>query len=318
MSQLSLTTSHNSSLAGQLITMTVISSQLGDLSVDLYDCTTLLTTSQLSNSTASFNVADLAVGWHTLTAQALNHVSNQVKICVTKATPKIDIKISHNPSLYGQSVNVTVSVISPYSLIPSGNVHLSNGSLKLDSKMIDIKGCATLSVNTLEVGTLLLKISYSGDALHLSCNTVCQQTVNLGLSQISLQWNENYQLTAVVSPRIPFGPSTTGLASGTIMHNQQSYPLDQHSQVYLPYDGLSPISLSYSGDHHFKPCVLTQPPIKIPSELISLMDDNQFIYHQPIKCQFKISSSQPITGCVSLFCGQTFVTNLITGSTRCY
>jgi hypothetical protein len=168
-----LASSLNPASFGQLVifTATVISKGSGTPtgSATFSDGSTVLGTVPLSGGTAQFSTATLAVGLHSInaaysgdanfaasTSAPLNQVVNQ-------ATSTTTLVSSVNPSMVGQCVTFTATVVPQYSGTPTGTVTFKNGT-KTMGKVRLRGGQAKFNKVFNSAGTKSITAVYSGDA----------------------------------------------------------------------------------------------------------------------------------------------------------
>jgi predicted extracellular nuclease len=86
---------------------------------------------------------------------------------------------SSNPSQYGQSVQITATVTSAGTNVPTGNVTFKDGATVISSSTLNGSGQVSFSTTSLSVGSHSITASYPGDGYSLpSTSTVLTQVVN--------------------------------------------------------------------------------------------------------------------------------------------
>jgi hypothetical protein len=132
--------------------------------------TTLAATSLNSSGKATYSTNTLGVGSHRISAVYLGNstfASNTTaryqsvaKAGTTTNTPSS----STNPSIFGQLVTVTATVVvkSPGSGLPTGTVTFKDGSATLGTSPLDGTGRATFSTIALSVGNHTITAIYNG------------------------------------------------------------------------------------------------------------------------------------------------------------
>lgn len=175
---------------------------------------------------ATFSTGSLSGGNHTVTvaysgdSNHLAAVSLPLLQTVDKAEVEVALGSSVNPSLVGQSLNLTatVSVVSPGAGTPTGTLEFRDGLTVLASGIsVDGQGQAQITTSTLAEGDRALTVSYSGDASFEAGEASFNQTVNRRVSGISLGssanpsgFGQNVTFTATVT-------DTSGdIATGTV------------------------------------------------------------------------------------------------------
>jgi hypothetical protein len=68
-----------------------------------------------------------------------------------------------NPSTFGQSIDLDVTVTGP-GAVPTGTVVVTDGATSLGTLTLDASGTAHLTTSTLTVGSHNLTFTYSGDS----------------------------------------------------------------------------------------------------------------------------------------------------------
>ena len=190
--------------------------------VTFLDGATTLGTGTLNGAgVATFGTSTLSVGSHTITASYagdanfLASVSSPLTQTVNKATTASTVVSSVNPSVFGQTVIFTATVVSTAPPIapagtvtksvktalsrtrvvkgkgspssvgvlavpgPTGTVTFFDGATNIGTGTLNASGQATLSTGALAVGTHTITVSYGGDANYLtSTSAAITQTVN--------------------------------------------------------------------------------------------------------------------------------------------
>jgi len=172
----------------------------------------------LSGGSAAYSTAILAVGSHSITAvyagdASYNGSTSPVLVqTVNKCNTTTTLVSSPNPSIFGQSVNLTATV-SPAAA--TGTVTFKEGTTNLGTATLS-GGTARLSTTTLAVGSHSITTVYVGDT---NCNGSTSaglvQTVNKGNTTTTLASSLNpstfgqpVNLTARVSPAAATGTVT--------------------------------------------------------------------------------------------------------------
>jgi hypothetical protein len=116
----------------------------------------------------------LAVGTHSLTVQYSGDssftalTSGAISHVVTKASSSsvvtTAVTSSLNPSVYGDSVILSIHVSSSVGVQPTGTVSVVDGTTTLGTPTLDGSGNATVTVPALTAGAHTIVVTYSGDA----------------------------------------------------------------------------------------------------------------------------------------------------------
>ncbi len=210
--------------------------------VTFLDGSTSIGTGTLSGGVATLTIGSLSVGSHSITASYggdtndVTSSSTALSRSVNKDTTQTTITSTANPSVFGQSVTFTATVIAkaPGVNTPTGVVIFRDGSTPVGSSTLDASGHATLTLSTLSVGTHHLTAGYAGDAQDIaSSSTTFNQVVNQDSTTTTLVSAPNPSLygqsvtytatVAAVSPGVgtPTGTVTfmdgaTALGRGTL------------------------------------------------------------------------------------------------------
>ena len=191
--------------------------------VSFYDGSTLLGAAPLSTQgTASISPQTLALGMHTLYAvysgDADHAASTSASVPeVVVRSSSISITSSANPSVSGQSVTFSALVIG--SPTPTGSVAFQDHGTLLASVPLNNAGFASLSTASLDVGSHVISVTYSGDSNFAAADALLNQTVLSASTQTFLEVSSNpasygqpLTLSASVSSN---GSAATGAVSFT-------------------------------------------------------------------------------------------------------
>lgn len=130
-SNLVLASSLNPSIYGQSVTFTASVPSSKTAIVNFIDGTTIIGSSFISGTSATFATSSLAVGSHNITATLNADTSNVVIQVVNKATPTVTVTTS-GPSTFGQSVTITSSV----PVGPTGTITITSGGVTLEAERL--------------------------------------------------------------------------------------------------------------------------------------------------------------------------------------
>jgi hypothetical protein len=152
---------------GQVVTMLAqVFPSTATGTVTFSDGTAPLATVALSAGAATFNIASLAIGSHSLSvtyngdALDLSSSSPSYNLTVPEGTPKITLTGFPNPSIYGQMVTLTATMASS---VATGTITFKDGSTTLGTSTLT-GGTAIFSIATLAAGQHSLTAIYSGDS----------------------------------------------------------------------------------------------------------------------------------------------------------
>jgi sugar lactone lactonase YvrE len=173
-----LISSANPLAVGQSITFTATVTISGgggltpDGSVTFSDGSTILASASLNASgVATYTSATLTNGMHTITAtyngdsanQISGSVSNVLKQDVLEASLVV-LTSTPNPSNYGNTVIVTITVNSSGAASPTGSVIILDGGKQIGiANLVGSTGSGTFSTSSLAVGSHTITAAYQGD-----------------------------------------------------------------------------------------------------------------------------------------------------------
>lgn len=158
-------------------------------SITFDDGTSSVGSASLSNGQAALTLSSLGVGSHSLTAvysgdaNFLGSTSAPLSQVVNQASTAIALSSSSTPSNLNGSITLTarLSVVAPGAGTPTGTIAFQDGSNVLGTGSISSTGQATLSTNSLSVGSHSLLASYSGDANFQASSTTFSQQIAYGI-----------------------------------------------------------------------------------------------------------------------------------------
>jgi len=268
---ITLTSAPNPSNFGQAVTFTATlagSDTVPSGTVTFKDGAQTLGTGTISSGTATFTTSSLSVGTHSITAvyggdtNNASETSTVVDQVVQKAAVSIAITSSANPSTYGQSVTLSVTVTGP-GATPSGTITVMDGTTTVGTITLDATGKGAISTSPLTAGSHSLTFTYGGDANFTEGSEALTQRVvpaattpQLASSRNPSVAGDTIQLTATVAPNV-----ATGTVTFTIRQNGSV--IESHSAVLA--SGIGTLSVSdlvagtyqvqaaYSGDASYRP-----------------------------------------------------------------
>ena len=260
----------NPSAYGQSVTFTAtVTPQYSGTpsgSVTFKNGTSNMGTATLSGGVATFSIASLTAGTHSVTAvykgstSFLTSTSAAVSQVVNEATTTTAVTSSVNPSLYGESVTFTATVTPEYAGTPSGSVTFKNGTATLGSATVS-DGVASIKVATLGVGTHSITAVYNGStSFTTSTSPALSQVVNKAGTTTTLTSSLNpstvgtsVTFTATVAPQfsgtpagsVKFKDGTTTLGTVTLSGGVATFTTSTLTK------GTHQISAAYGGSASF-------------------------------------------------------------------
>ncbi len=172
-SAVALASSVNPSNYGQSVTFTATVTGPGITptgTVTFYNGASPIGTGTVNASgVATFVTSALAGGSHNITAQyggdtqynsATSSVLTQI---VNKIGATLTIAAVPNPSVFGQSVTFTMTIIGANGVVPTGSLTLTDNGNPLSTVTLDPTGKATFTISNLTAGSHDIEAVYSGD-----------------------------------------------------------------------------------------------------------------------------------------------------------
>ncbi|MGA8763291.1 MAG: FG-GAP-like repeat-containing protein [Candidatus Sulfotelmatobacter sp.] len=219
-----------------------------------------------SSGQASFRTTALAVGSHFVVAYYPGDTSFApsnslgVHVTINKATTKLALTSSRNPSAFGQPVAFTATIAPQYGGQASGSITFKDGAKTLGSATVS-GNIARLAANGLAIGSHFITAVYSGD-VNFSGSTskqLCQvvgkaaSTTTLTSSQNPSQFGQPVTFTATVKPQF------SGTPTGTMVFKDgtktlKSVPLNGGTASLTTStlaSGTHSITATYSGNSEF-------------------------------------------------------------------
>ncbi len=196
----SLLSSLNPSTLGQSVTFTATTSGGTPLPtgvIEFLDGTTVLGSSPVNaGGTATLSNTSLTFGPHSISAiyvGDVDHATSTSNVLLEKIVDPATSSLTSNlnPSIYGESVILTVKVTGAQVQVPTGTVVLRDGALSLGTLSLDDTGTGVLTIATLPVGSNILTASYSGDINYSTSRATLTQTVQSASTQVSLTLSQN-------------------------------------------------------------------------------------------------------------------------------
>jgi adenosine/AMP kinase len=276
----SVTSSPNPSVFGQSVTFTatVVISGAGagtpTGTVNFFDGVTNIGSGALNASgIATLSTSALAVGLHgTITAQYggdtnfNGSTSSAYSHTVNKASTTTSVTSTPNPSVFGQSVTFTATVlaVAPGAGTRTGTVTFFDGATSLGTGAVNASGIATLSTSALAVGAhSTITATYSGDgSFNGSTSSAYVHTVNKADTTTTVVSSLNPSIisqsvtfTATVAAAAPGVGTPTGTVTFTIDGVTVSTPTLSGGVATFTTSSLTPgthtVAVTYGGDTNF-------------------------------------------------------------------
>jgi large repetitive protein len=228
-----LASSGTPSIAGKPVTLTATVAGAGGIAtgtVTFKDGATSLGMGTLNaGGVASFMIATLTVGQHTLTAvyggdpKDATSTSNALVQTVQIATSTTTVVSSANPSSFGASVTFTAGITSNGGAV-TGTVVFSDGATVLGTVAVNA-GSAVWNAQALALGAHPITAAYSGDANNaVSQGTLSQQVLQAGGVTVGSSANPSIAGTSLTFTAVVAAPQ--GLAvSGTVTFKDGATPI---------------------------------------------------------------------------------------------
>ena len=297
--------------------------------VTFFDGTTALATRPLSGNVATFTTFSLTVGSHAIRA-VYNGDTNFATSASTILTQVVNqtgttttLTSSLNPSTFEQNITLNASVVANAGTgIPTGTVTFRDGTTVIGTSNI-VNGQASLTINTLSVGTHALTATYNSDGnFATSTSNTVSEVVNAASTTTTITSSINPTsfgqatiLTAMVTS------STSITPTGTITFNEGSLVLGTASLVNgiatLNISNLSVgshnINASYSGNGNFTgstSSIITQVVQQATATVGLTSSINPSVYGDPIVLNASVtitSGSATPTGTIAFFDGTTLL-----------
>ena len=274
----SVTSSANPSVFGQSVTFTATVAAAAPGSgtptgtVTFKDGSTTLGKSTLTNGSASFTTANLAVATQSITvsysgdASFTSSASTALSQVVNQANTTTSLVSATDPSVFGQAVTftATVSATAPGSGTPNGNVTFYDGSISLGTAALP-SGSASFTAKALPTGSdaIVARLTTAAPISRPSSSAALTQSVN--------QAGTTSVVTSATSPSV-FGQSVTFTATVTAAAPGSGTPTG--SIAFLDgSNALGTASLS-GGKATFKTAALAAGPHTIT---VSYSGDGNFV-----------------------------------------
>jgi hypothetical protein len=238
--------------------------------VTFLDGTTSLGSAALVNGVATFTTTALTGGNHSITASYGGDASfnssksNAVSQAIRPSATNLSLQESSSSSTIGQGVTLTVNA-SNVLATPTGNVTFLDGQTTIGTSTLDGSGKASLTIDSLSIGSHLLSVSYNGDTNSNAATSTTQTlvvspiatTVTLDSTASSAQFGQIVTVGATVKATQSSG---FGTPTGQVVFVQGNAAvglanLDSSGHASLPIKlssvGTNQITANYVGDAHF-------------------------------------------------------------------
>jgi sugar lactone lactonase YvrE len=285
-----LISSANPSLANAPVTLTATVVGKGESLtgvVTFQDGTTTLGATNVNAGVATFLVASLSPGLHSIIAVYGGDENNSQSSSLVLSqsvveTSTVTLASSQNPSLALDPVTFTARVSNSSSIPPSGTVVFGDGTATLGNATIDTTGTATFTAASMIAGHHTISAAYSGDAINLpGRSAVLTQSVQLrpttsGLTASTTSLSGGQQMTLILvvhfsGPVLPTGTVTFMSSSQTL----GTAALDNTGVAILSLNLLTSVPTviaSYSGDSVYATSTSEQTSVTVaePTQFITM------------------------------------------------
>ena len=144
---------------------------------------------------ASMNVSNLSTGKHRIEAfylenEHFNSSNNSLNQQVNKASTRLTLTASKNPSNFGSKIAYTAVVTSDYS-IPTGAIQFQIDKAMISKINLDEKGVATFAISDLQAGNHMITAVYMGDSNFINSNDHLSQKVSKADTTTTIVSDEN-------------------------------------------------------------------------------------------------------------------------------
>jgi hypothetical protein len=227
------------------------------------DGSNVLGTISLSGGQAALGTSALAAGSHSIVASYggdTNHqssTSTALTQTVHMASSTLGLASVPNPSVYNQAVTFTASLTPLFGGSATGTVTFFDNANQLGTAPVS-GGQATITVNTLAVGTGDITATYSGDSnvagstSHALSQTVKKASTTTGVTSslnpalvgqsVTFTATVTSQYMGAVTGTVTFKSGTTSLGSVTLVNGQASVTTSYSAS------GSHAITAKYAGD----------------------------------------------------------------------
>ena len=271
----------NPSTVGQQVTFTATITAVSGIptgTVSFFSGGTLLGTVQVNGTgSASLAVSTLLAGTQTITGSysgasgfaASSGAVNQIVNAATTSATTTTLSGTPNPSTLGQAVTFTATVTPQSGAgIPTGTVTFLAGATNLGTASLNAAGQATVSTNSLTVGTQTITANYSGSATFTISSGSATQTVSSAATSSTTTTLIGSPNPSAVGQSVTFTAtvtSPTGTPTGSVLFFSGSTVLGianlNNGSASLPVStlpsGTNLVQASYGGSPGFSPSLGT-------------------------------------------------------------
>jgi hypothetical protein len=250
-----ITSNSNPSQTGQPVTfsstVTTTGTGIPTGSITYLDGTTVLGSATLNNSQqATFSISSLANGPHSITAVYSGDTANMASASTVltqnvQASSSTPLVSSLNPSVAGQSITLTATVLPTGSYTPTGTITFEDSGSSIGTAVLSTTNgvtSASMNTSTLAAGTHSLTGVYSGDANNSPSTSPILDEVVEATSTVTLSGSGNPSLlgnSVTFTATVPAG--ALGQPTGTINFEDGSTTLGTST---LNGSGLATITTS--------------------------------------------------------------------------
>lgn len=316
--EISLTSSMNPSTVNQPVTFTATAPVGATGTITFLDGATILGTGTLVSNQASLTISSLTTGSHTITASYNGDTNNNAATSVpltqfvNKATPTLPPPVLSSTSLTPGSPE-TITETVPAGV--GGPVTFYNGSTPLGTAPI-VNGVATLTVNSLPIGTNPITATTPGDANNNPATspavtvTVAKAPVTVTITSSANPAAPNVPVTFTVT--VPAGATAPvtffdgSTVLGTAQVNAAGVATFTTSTLTA---GAHPITATYPGDTTYNSGtspVLLQTVGKIPTTITLVESSTAQLFNNVVTFTATVAAPIPTpTGMVTFYDGTT-------------
>ncbi|MDX2036629.1 MAG: Ig-like domain repeat protein [Isosphaeraceae bacterium] len=168
------------------------------------------------------------------------------QLAISQGVPNITLQQASETLRYGQPTSLTATVLSAGAGQPTGTVSFFLNSTLLGTRTLDVNGSATLSIDSLPLGTGSLVANYNGDddfeaegsdSLLVEVSQASTSTA-ISTSVVSSVFGQSVTITATVTPQ---SPSTSLPVTGSVSF---SYDTEVLGVAVLDANGVATLTTS--------------------------------------------------------------------------